>query len=143
MASAVAIGARIGPSQVAARVAEMAAGGRHHPLWTLTVAMVLVAIGVGLLASGLPAVPLAVVLYGAGNGIYSIARGTVPLALFGPSHYPVLVGRLARPGLVAQALSPSIGAVVLTHAGADATYAALTVLALGNVVLALCLWRVR
>ena len=143
LASAVAIGALIGPSQVAARVAEMAGGGRHHPLWTLTVAMVLVAIGVGLLASGLPAVALAVVLYGAGNGIYSIARGTVPLALFGPTRYPVLVGRLARPGLVAQALSPSIGAVVLTHVGADATFAVLTVLALGNVILALSLWRVR
>ena len=143
LASAVAIGALIGPSQVATRVAEMAGGGRHHPLWTLTAAMILVAAGFAMLASGLPVVALAVVLYGAGNGIYSIARGTVPLALFGPGRYPALVGRLARPGLVAQALSPSIGAVVLTHAGPDATYAVLTVLALGNVVLALSLWRVR
>jgi hypothetical protein len=133
----------IGPSQVGARIVEMAGKGRHHPLWTLTAAMVLVAIGVAMLAAGLPVVGLSLVLYGAGNGIYSIARGTVPLALFGPERYAPLVGRLARPGLVAQALAPSLGAVVLTQAGADATYALLTVLALANVALAVSLWRVR
>jgi predicted MFS family arabinose efflux permease len=143
LSSAVAYGALIGPSQVGARIVEMAGKGRHHPLWTLTAAMVLVAIGVAMLAAGLPVVGLALVLYGAGNGIYSIARGTVPLALFGPERYAPLVGRLARPGLVAQALAPSLGAVVLTQAGADATYALLAVLALANVALALFLWRVR
>ncbi|RZK97103.1 MAG: MFS transporter, partial [Methylobacterium sp.] len=143
LASAVAYGALIGPSQVGARIVEMAGKGRHHPLWTLTAAMILVVLGVTMLAAGLPLVGLALVLYGAGNGIYSIARGTVPLALFGPERYAALVGRLARPGLVAQALAPSLGAVVLTHGGADATYTVLTVLALGNVVLALLLWRVR
>lgn len=143
LSSAVVYGALIGPSQVAARIIEMAGKGRHHPLWTLTAAMVLVAIGVAMLSAGLPAVGLALVLYGAGNGIYSIARGTVPLALFGPERYAPLVGRLARPGLVAQALAPSLGAVVLTQAGADATYALLAVLALANVALALSLWRVR
>ncbi|GJE17211.1 MFS transporter [Methylobacterium sp. Leaf102] len=143
LTSAVAYGALIGPSQVGARIVEMAGKGRHHPLWTLTAAMVLVAIGVAMLAAGLPVVGLSLVLYGAGNGIYSIARGTVPLALFGPERYAPLVGRLARPGLVAQALAPSLGAVVLTQAGADATYALLTVLALANVALAVSLWRVR
>ncbi|GJD45596.1 hypothetical protein AFCDBAGC_3470 [Methylobacterium cerastii] len=143
LTSAVAYGALIGPAQVGARIVEMAGKGRHHPLWTLTAAMVLVAIGVAMLAAGLPVVGLALVLYGAGNGIYSIARGTVPLALFGPERYAPLVGRLARPGLVAQALAPSIGAVVLTHAGADTTYVLLCVLAVANVALALALWRVR
>ncbi|GLS45886.1 MFS transporter [Methylobacterium brachythecii] len=143
LTSAVAYGALIGPSQVGARIVEMAGKGRHHPLWTLTAAMVLVALGVTILAAGLPVVGLALILYGAGNGIYSIARGTVPLALFGPERYAPLVGRLARPGLVAQALAPSLGAVVLTQAGADTTYALLAVLALANVALALSLWRIR
>ncbi|KQT84955.1 MFS transporter [Methylobacterium sp. Leaf465] len=143
LTSAVAYGALIGPSQVGARIVEMAGKGRHHPLWTLTAAMVLVAIGIAMLAAGLPVVGLALVLYGAGNGIYSIARGTVPLALFGPERYAPLVGRLARPGLVAQAFAPSLGAVVLTQAGADATYALLSVLALANVALAVSLWCVR
>jgi hypothetical protein len=143
LGSAVAYGALIGPAQVGARVVEMAGGGRHHPLWTLTAAMVLVAGGIVMLSVGLPAVWLALVLYGAGNGIYSIARGTVPLALFGPGRYAPLVGRLARPGLVAQALAPSLGAVLLTYGGADATYALLATLAFANVGLALALWLVR
>lgn len=143
LSSAVAYGALIGPFQVGARIIEMAGRGRHHPLCTITAAMMLVAIGVAMLAAGLPVVGLALILYGAGNGIYSIARGTVPLALFGPERYAPLVGRLARPGLIAQALSPSLGAVVLTHTGADAIYALLVVLALVNVALAVSLWRVR
>ncbi|GJD63423.1 hypothetical protein MPEAHAMD_3591 [Methylobacterium frigidaeris] len=96
--AAVSYGALIEPAQVGARVVEMANEGRHHPLWTLTVAMVLVALGLAILAAGIPAVAVALMLYGAGNGIYSIAGGTVPLALFGPERYPILVGRLARPG---------------------------------------------
>nr|WP_254803850.1 MFS transporter [Methylobacterium sp.]USU34629.1 MFS transporter [Methylobacterium sp.] len=143
LTSAVAYGALIGPAQVVARIVEMAGKGRHHPLWTLTAAMVLVVLGVAMLTAGLPLVGLALVLYGAGNGIYSIARGTVPLALFGPERYAALVGRLARPGLVAQALAPSIGAVILTYAGANATYVLLSLLAVANVALALSLWCVR
>lgn len=143
LGAAVSYGALIGPAQVAARIVEMANKGRHHPLWTLSVAMILIGAGLGVLAAGAPAVGLALVLYGAGNGIYSIARGTVPLALFGPARYPLLVGRLARPGLAAQALAPSLGAVALNYGGADAAYALLVALALANVALAGALWGSR
>ncbi|MEE7464985.1 MFS transporter [Methylobacterium fujisawaense] len=143
LAAAVSYGALIGPAQVGARIVEMANKGRHHPLWTLTVAMALVAAGLAVLEAGVPAVGVALVLYGAGNGIYSIARGTVPLALFGAARYPVLVGRLARPGLLAQALAPSLGAVALDYGGADAAYGLLVVLALTNIGLAGALWSVR
>lgn len=143
LASAVTFGALIGPAQVAARVVEMAFKGRHHPLWTLTAAMILVAVGIVMLALDLPLVALALILYGAGNGIYSIARGTVPLALFGAERYAPLLGRLARPGLVAQALAPPLGAYVLAQGGADATFALLAGMALLNVVLVAALWRAR
>ena len=143
LAAAVSYGALIGPAQVGARIVEMANKGRHHPLWTLITAMLLVAVGVGILAAGLPTVGVALVLYGAGNGIYSIARGTVPLALFGSARYPVLVGRLARPGLVAQALAPSLGAMALTHGGPDAAYVLLFAMAMANVALAGALWLAR
>lgn len=143
LAAAVSYGALIGPAQVGARIVEMANKGRHHPLWTLTVAMALVVVGLAILAVGVPTVGLALVLYGGGNGIYSIARGTVPLALFGPARYPVLVGRLARPGLAAQALAPSLGAVALTCGGADAVYVLLVALALANLGLAIALWGAR
>ncbi|WFT83487.1 MFS transporter [Methylobacterium sp. CB376] len=143
LAAAVALGAVVGPAQVGARVIEMANRGRHHPIWTLTAAMGLIAAGLVLLAFGVAWPALALVLYGAGNGVYSIARGTLPLALFGPLRYAPLVGRLARPNLVAQALAPSAGAFVLAAAGAQAALALLTGLALANLVLVAALWRER
>ncbi|MEE8630218.1 MULTISPECIES: MFS transporter [Methylobacterium] len=143
LASAVTYGALIGPAQVGARIVEMSFKGRHHPLWTLTAAFGLVALGLALLAGGVPGVGIWLVLYGGGNGIYSIARGTVPLALFGPDRYPLLVGRLARPGLVAQALAPPAGAFVLTHAGSDPLWWLLLVLALVNLGLIGALWRTQ
>lgn len=143
LASAVSYGALIGPAQVGARIVEMALKGRHHPLWTLTAAFGLVAAGLAFLASGMPGVGIWLVLYGSGNGIYSIARGTVPLALFGQDRYALVVGRLARPGLVAQALAPPAGAVVLTRAGPDALWWLLLALALANLGLIGALWRGR
>ncbi len=143
LASAVSYGALIGPAQVGARIVEMALKGRHHPLWTLTAAFGLIALGLALLAGGVPGVGIWLVLYGGGNGIYSIARGTVPLALFGPDRYPLLVGRLARPGLIAQALAPPAGAFVLTHAGADPLWWLLLALALINLGMIGATWRTR
>ncbi|KST60031.1 MFS transporter [Methylobacterium sp. GXS13] len=141
LASAVTYGALIGPAQVGARLVEMAGKGRHHPLWTLAAAMALVSLGLGILAAGLPAVGVALVLYGAGNGIYSIARGAVPLALFGPVRYPVLIGRLALRGLIAQALAPALGALALAYGGPDVAYGLLLILALANLGLAVTLLR--
>lgn len=140
LAVAVSLGALIGPSQVGARVLEMAGGGRHHPLWTLAASMVLMAFGLSLLFAGWGGIGIALVLYGAGNGIYSIARGTVPLVLFGPSRYATLVGRLAMPSLLAQALAPSIGAFALARHGATALLGLLAAFAAFNVVLVAVLW---
>ena len=106
LAAAVALGVLVGPSQVGARAIEMLIGRYHHPIWTMVASMVLVAAGVGLLWAGLPIVAVALVFYGAGIGLESIARGTLPLALFGASGYATLMGRLAMPSLLAQAASP-------------------------------------
>ncbi|CAO4163648.1 Major facilitator superfamily (MFS) profile domain-containing protein [Methylorubrum populi] len=106
-------------------------------------AMRLIALGVVPLVLGLSLVALALIFYGVGNGIYSIARGTVPLALFGPERYALLLGRLTRPGLIAQALAPPLRAHVLAVRGADATFGLLASMALLNVALVAALWRVR
>lgn len=135
LAAAVGLGALVGPAQVAARVVEKLLGARLHPIWTMLASAVLLAAGLGLLGTGLPATAIALGLYGAGAGIFSIARGTLPLALFGASGYAALMGRLAMPMLVAGALAPSAGALLLARAGADATLAALTGLAVANTVL--------
>ncbi len=143
LAAAVSLGALIGPSQVGARLLDVANRSRHHPIWTLTIAVALMAAGLVLLWSGLPAPGLVLVIYGAGNGLYSIGRGTLPLALFGPERYAALLGRLAKPSLVAQALAPSAAAALIAHAGADATLLALAILGLIDVALVATLWRVR
>jgi hypothetical protein len=142
LAAAVAIGAFVGPSQVGARAIEMVIGRYHHPIWTMMASTILMAAGLGVLWAGVPVIVAALVVYGAGLGIESIARGTLPLALFGAPGYAALMGRLAMPSLVAQAASPSLGAVLMEHFGSNATLAVLFAAAIGNVVLmvALLLW---
>ena len=121
----------------------MAFGYRYHPIWTQATASVLILGGITLLASGLPMPAIALILYGAGNGIWSIAKGTLPLALFGQARYPVIMGRLAMPSLIVQAIAPSLGAVVLEHAGAYWTLGLLVGFAVANVMLVLLLVGVQ
>lgn len=93
-----------------------------------------------MLTAGFAFLAAVIVIYGAGYGISWIARGTLPLALFGPARYPPLMGRLAFPSLVVQALAPSAGALLIDAYGADAMIATLTACAAVNVVLVLVLW---
>ncbi len=140
VAAAVGLGALIGPSQVGARVVEMLLGKRYHPIWTTVAAVLLVAIGLALLLGDIVLPALALIAYGAGNGIFSIARGTLPLALFGSDGYARLMGRLAMPSLVAQALAPSAGALLMQSFGADVTLSVLVALAAANVLAVAVLW---
>lgn len=88
----------------------------HHPIWTKFTSETFVAIGVSALWLGMPIIPLALAFYGAGIGLESIARGTLPLAMFGSSGYAKLMGRLAMPSLIAEA-APSLGALLLERFG--------------------------
>jgi hypothetical protein len=128
-----------GPAQVGARFVERLFGTRYHPLWTMVASCVLMAVGLGLLLT-LPVLVLAIVIYAGGYGIMWIARGTVPLALFGPDRYATLMGRLAFPSLISQALAPSAGALLIERAGPMPTLQVLTWLAVLNVLLVACLW---
>ena len=119
LAATVSLGALVGPSQVAARTIEMLIGRFHHPIWTKVAATSLVAVGLAALFGGGPIITLALVLYGAGIGLESIARGSLPLALYGPERYPIIIGRIAMPSLIAQAAAPSIGALMLGAGGPD------------------------
>jgi predicted MFS family arabinose efflux permease len=135
VSAAVAFGAIVGPAQVGARVIELLVGNRYDPVWTIVASATLVATSALMLTLGLPIVALAIALYGAGNGIGSVARGTVPLALFGAERYPVLMGRLGFPLLVAMAVSPYLGGLAFQKGGAEWTLLLLTVLAVANVML--------
>ncbi|HET7847710.1 MAG TPA: MFS transporter [Pseudolabrys sp.] len=133
-ATAVALGTLFGPAQVAARLGERLFGSRYHPIWTLLVSCALMAAGLLLLSGGFGLLVVTIVLYGAGYGVSWVARGTLPLALFGPVRFPRLMGKLAFPSLVVQALAPSAGALLLERSGIGITLAVLTALALVNLL---------
>jgi MFS family permease len=118
---AIAAAALVGPAQVAARLAEFVLLRRVHPLVPARLAAALHPIGTSILALlGPVAAPLFVLLYGAGNGLLTIARGTVPLALFGPSGYGERTGLLGAPARAAQALAPFIFGFLLDNVGVTA-----------------------
>ena len=112
----------------------------HHPIWTKLASTIFVATGVGLLWLGLPIVAAALVFYGAGIGIESIARGTLPLAVFGERNYPAIMGRIAMPSLIGQAASPSLGALLIDGLGTTDALAVLFAVALVNVLLVVILF---
>jgi hypothetical protein len=132
LSAAVALGAIVGPSQVGARLVEMIAGRRHHPIWTKTASAILVTLGLALLWLHAPAIALSLVFYGAGIGLESIARANLPLVLFGSQRYAPIMGRIARPSLIAKAAAPSIGAALLVWLGAEGTLFVLAALAALN-----------
>ena len=139
-ATAVALGTLFGPAQVGARVVERIFGQHYHPIWTMIASCLLMAAGLALLLVGFPLLALVIVVYGAGYGISWIARGTLPLALFGPERYPVLMGRLAFPSLIVQALAPAAGAFAIERWGAEPALATLVAFAALNVVVIAALW---
>src|SRR5258708_946118 len=116
----------------------MLGGCHYHPISTMVATTVLV--GTTLPYLNFPIYALAIILCDAGNGIGSIARGTLPLALFGSQRYPVLMGRLALPILLSMSLSPLIGAFVFKMAGAHGTLELLAAIAAVNVLLVAVLW---
>ncbi len=140
LAAAVGFGALVGPSQVAARTVEMVIARYHHPIWTKVASTSLVATGLAALWFDTPIIPLALALYGAGIGLESIARGTLPLAIFGPERYPVIMGRIAMPSLIAQAAAPSIGAALIEAGGVDGALWIFLVAAVCNAFLAASLF---
>ena len=127
---ALAVGMMIGPSQVAARLLELSVLGKLHPTWSARGAVFLFFLGLALLIPAHPVLAfIAMALYGAGNGLITIVRGTLPLALFGSHGYGTRMGLLARPMLIAQAIAPLGMAMVLSEFGPVMLISTLTALA--------------
>jgi predicted MFS family arabinose efflux permease len=114
---AIVVGALIGPMQVAGRVVEFvfARNVRATAVGAVSLAIMLVALVLLWFVHSLSPVAFAfAVLYGSSNGIITIVRGTVPAELFGRDGYGELLGRLARPVFIAQAIAPAAFAVALS-----------------------------
>jgi hypothetical protein len=108
----------VGPAQVGARLIEFTLLRRMSPMISARLATGLHPIGATLLAIFGPvaAVPF-VLLHGGGNGMLTIARGTLPLALFGPAGYGLRTGILAAPARILQGGAPLLFGLVLDRGG--------------------------
>ena len=132
---AVAASALIGPGQVAGRLIEWSAGGRFGLIGRAALGAGLAPVGIAVLIWGggmvgpATAACLFAVLYGMSNGIMTINRGTLPLAIFGPDGYAALLGWLAVPVLLAQAAAPTITAPLVTHIPSAEIFGAAGILA--------------
>jgi len=122
-AVAIAAGALIGPAQVAARVLEFGLLRRLHPLASARLAASAHPLAaLCLVVFGAPAAYAFAVLHGAGNGILTIAKGTLPLALFGAAGYGARIGWLNAPARVLQAAAPLIFGAALARWGVSAVW---------------------
>jgi predicted MFS family arabinose efflux permease len=117
---AVAAGTLIGPSQVGARLFEASFMKRFHPMVSARLSVALHPIGaavLGLFGAAVASVPFTI-LHGAGAGILTIARGTVPLAIFGTENYGYRLGLLGVPTRVATAAAPLLFGMLIDEFGA-------------------------
>lgn len=138
LSAAVATAALVGPAQVAGRVAEFGLMRRWHPLWSARWAALAHPVGAATwLALGPAASPVFAVLHGGGNGILTIAKGTLPLALFGAHGYGQRQGWIMAPSRVAQALAPLVFGACVARWGAQAMWLST---ALGLSALAVLIW---
>lgn len=122
-AAAIAIAALVGPAQVGARCLEFVLLQRFHPLISARLAAIAHPIGAaGVMLAGAPATTAFVLLHGGGNGILTIAKGTLPLAIFGPHGYGLRQGLLMVPARFAQAFSPLVFALLIDDFGTRALW---------------------
>jgi len=88
-------------------VMEASLLNRFHPIFSTRLACVTHPIGalvIGIFGGG--AAAAFALLHGAGNGILTIARGTLPLSIFGPENYAYRLGLIGAPSRICQALAP-------------------------------------
>jgi predicted MFS family arabinose efflux permease len=117
-AQAVFAGALIGPAQVAARIFEASFLSRFHPLISTKLACLTHPIGAAVLGlAGGGAASAFAIFHGTGNGILTIARGTLPLAIFGPENYGYRLGIIGAPARMAQAAAPLLFSLLIDTMG--------------------------
>jgi MFS family permease len=137
---AVAAGALFGPAQVFARILEATFLKRYHPLVSTRLACLTHPIGAAILGvAGGAASGVFAIFFGMGNGILTIARGTLPLAIFGPKDYGYRLGLIGAPARMAQAAAPLAFGLLIDLIGIKVLLVS-SALSL-SALLALCLLR--
>jgi MFS family permease len=119
--AAIAAAALVGPAQVGARLVEFGLLRALYPLATARLAALLHPLGAGVLALfGAPGVAGFALLHGAGNGMITIAKGTLPLAIFGPAGYGLRNGILSAPAQAMRSVAPFLFGLLLDRYGVGA-----------------------
>ncbi|MGA7869234.1 MAG: MFS transporter, partial [Stellaceae bacterium] len=119
--AAIVAAALVGPAQVGARIIEFSLLRSFHPIASARLASLLHPIGaVFLVVLGAPGIAAFALLHGAGNGMITIAKGTLPLALFGPQGYGLRSGLLSAPARVLQSAAPFLFGLLLDRVGIGA-----------------------
>ncbi|MGO8913813.1 MAG: MFS transporter [Bradyrhizobium sp.] len=137
---ALAAGALFGPAQVFARIIEASFLSRYHPLLSTRLACLTHPVGAAILAvAGGAASSAFAIFFGLGNGILTIARGTLPLAIFGPQNYGYRLGIIGAPARMAQAAAPLAFSLLIDVMGSRVLIVS-SALSL-SALLALCLLR--
>lgn len=132
---AIAAASLMGPAQVIARILEYGARRWIDPLISAKVASALHPVAaIAIATGGAPAMSLFAVIHGAGNGMLTIVRGTLPLALFGPSGYGARIGQIAVPSQIGRALAPFLMGLSIDRLGAATLFisAGLSLMALAS-----------
>ncbi|RWC89125.1 MAG: MFS transporter [Mesorhizobium sp.] len=119
-ATAAIVGTLFGPSQVLSRFINMVFGGKLSPLMLAIISASLMTIGVVALDSTAPSIAGAMafaVIFGMGNGLFSIVTGSLPLTLFGSDGYGRLQGRVMSARLIVSAVAPFALSVAMVNIG--------------------------
>ncbi|MBV5265257.1 MFS transporter [Pinisolibacter aquiterrae] len=142
LSTAVTIATLRGIGQSVARAIEFLSPRRLAPLDLSLVAAALLPASLALAPfAGLSVGAAALFSFagGAGNGLMTIARGTVPLVLFEPAVYGTITGRIAAPAFWVSALTPFVVALALDHGGPTLALALLAIPAVAAFAAALAL----
>jgi len=138
MASAVILGTIIGPSQVVARIIEIAFVKKITPLQSGFYSILVLCIGlVALIFSGYSYyfALVFVILYGAGQGLIAIIRGSIPLYLFGKEGYGKSTGDINLYRNTVVATVPFGFAVILDTFGAHIGVLLLAIVSIISLIL--------
>jgi len=122
-ASAVFIASLKGVAQVAGRIWDLTLARKWHPIDVGRVSVAFIPLSFLVLMFGGASFATALaftLLFGVSNGLVTIMRGAVPLALFGPKGYGEVLGILATPYLLLAAVAPAAFALVVERYGYDA-----------------------
>jgi hypothetical protein len=132
------IGTVFGPAQVASRLVNMVVGRNLPPLMLAAVSAALLLVSVAVLATTAPSYSGAMVfaiLFGCGNGLFSIVTGTLPLSLFGSEGYGRLQGKVMSARLVLSSTAPFVLALAMGTIGAKLSLGIIGLVAAASVVL--------